>query len=118
MLLDETVAGLYHDLDKGFTPLNFLFPNLPLPSYRRRDAAHVKMRMLFMSIMTERRQNEDMNNSDMLQALMDSQYRDGSIMGDKEVAHLMIAILMAGQHTSSTTATWCLSFLAQNKPFR
>jgi sterol 14-demethylase len=110
--LSETVADLYCDLDKGFTPLNFLFPYLPLPSYRRRDEAHIKMRDLFLRIMKSRRSNEDMSNNDMLQALMDSEYRDGNKMTDREVACLMIALLMAGQHTSSTTGTWCLSYLA------
>ncbi len=75
--LDASVADLYHDLDGGFTPLNFLFPNLPLPSYRRRDEAHVKMRELFLSIMNERRQNNDLNDKDILQALMDSRYKNG-----------------------------------------
>lgn len=39
---DESFAGYYSDLDKGFTPINFVFPNLPLPSYRRRDYAQQK----------------------------------------------------------------------------
>lgn len=112
--LSETVADLYCDLDKGFTPLNFLFPNLPLPSYRRRDEAHIKMRELFLRIMKNRRTTEDMtNNYDMMQALMDAEYQDGNKMTDREVACLMIALLMAGQHTSSTTGTWCLAYLAE-----
>lgn len=106
---------MYNDLDKGFTPLNFLFPSLPLPSYRRRDAAHIKMRELFLSIMKQRRSSQNLDSSDMLSALMDSEYRDGQKMTDREVACLMIALLMAGQHTSSTTGTWCLSYLAANK---
>jgi sterol 14-demethylase len=110
--LDETVAQLYHDLDQGFGPLNFLFPNLPLPSYKRRDVAHIKMRELFMSIMQERRASGNVENSDMLQTFMDSEYRDGRKMTDREVAHMMIATLMAGQHTSNTTSTWCLAYLA------
>ena len=57
------MAGLYHDLDGGFTPLNFLFPSLPLPSYRRRDIAHQKMRKLFMSIIQNRRDTQDMVSS-------------------------------------------------------
>ena len=116
--LDESVADLFCDLDKGFTPLNFLFPSLPLPSYWNRDRAHVQMRNLFMDIMKTRRENGDMNNSDMIQALMDSEYRDGRKMTDREVACLMIALLMAGQHTSSTTGTWCLAYLAQDPKLR
>ena len=50
----------------------------------------------------------------MLQALMDAKYKDGSRLSDEQVAHLMIALLMAGQHTSSTTSSWLLSYLAAN----
>lgn len=116
--LSEKVAELYCDLDKGFTPLNFLFPNLPLPSYWNRDRAHIQMRNLFMGIMKARRESGDMQNSDMIQALMDSEYRDGMKMTDREVACLMIALLMAGQHTSSTTGTWCLAYLAKDAKLR
>jgi sterol 14-demethylase len=113
-----TVAEMYCDLDKGFTPLNFLFRWLPLPSFYKRDEAHIKMRDLFLEIMKKRRASNDMDNSDMLQALMDSEYRDGRNMTDREVACLMIALLMAGQHTSSTTGTWCLSYLAGHPEVR
>lgn len=116
--LNESVAQLYIDLDKGFTSLNFLFPWLPLPSYRNRDIAHKKMKSLFLDIMKQRRQSNDTENYDMIQALMDSEYRDGKKMSDSEVACMMIALLMAGQHTSSTTGTWCLSFLAENPKLR
>ena len=42
-LMDKSFAELYMDLDGGFTPINFIFPNLPLESYRRRDRAQKKM---------------------------------------------------------------------------
>jgi hypothetical protein len=32
-----------NDLGGSFTPLNFMFPNLPLESYRRRGEVHKKM---------------------------------------------------------------------------
>jgi sterol 14-demethylase len=112
--LDESVAQLYHDLDQGFQPINFLFERLPLPSYWRRDAAHVKMRNIFMNIMENRREESRLENPDVLQALMDASYKNGTKLSDKEAAHLMIALLMAGQHTSSTTGTWAISYLAAN----
>lgn len=34
---------------------NFVFPHLPLPSYRRRDRAHIKMREFYLDIMKARR---------------------------------------------------------------
>jgi len=36
-------------------------------------------------------------------------------MSDQEVAHMMIAVLMAGQHTSSATGTWMGLYLADHK---
>lgn len=54
--LDTTVADYYHDLDGGFTPLNFLFPNLPLPSYWRRDRAHKKMSDFYLGVIKKRKE--------------------------------------------------------------
>jgi sterol 14-demethylase len=53
--LNKSFSQLYNDLDGGFTPLNFLFPNLPLPSYYRRDAAHQKMSDFYVDIIKNRR---------------------------------------------------------------
>ena len=50
------VAQLYHDLDHGFQPINFLLPNLTfLPSYKKRDIAQKEMSNLFASIIKRRR---------------------------------------------------------------
>jgi sterol 14-demethylase len=113
-MMDETVAQLYEDMDKGFTPLNFLFPSLPLPAYRRRDRAHTKMSALFNSIIDARRASNEAPPDDMMTVLMNSYYKDGRRMSDMEVGNLMIAMLMAGQHTSSSTTTWALLYLAEN----
>lgn len=50
----------------------------------------------------------------MIAALMGQTYRNGTPLPDHEIAHIMIALLMAGQHTSSTTASWTLLHLADN----
>jgi len=57
--LDKTFAQLYTDLDGGFTPLNFMFPNLPLESYRKRDRAHQKMSDFYVNIIKKRRAEQD-----------------------------------------------------------
>ena len=51
----------------------------------------------------------------MIEALMKQSYRDGSSLKDHEIAHIMIALLMAGQHTSSASGAWALLHLA-HKP--
>jgi sterol 14-demethylase len=64
--LDSTFAEIYKDLDGGFTPLNFLFPNLPLESYRKRDIAHKKISDFFSAIVRKRRAevNPDVSGAD------------------------------------------------------
>ncbi|KDQ59347.1 hypothetical protein JAAARDRAFT_68830 [Jaapia argillacea MUCL 33604] len=112
--LDKSFSELYMDLDGGFTPLNFLFPNLPLESYRKRDAAHIKMSEFYQSILKKRKAGSVSHDHDMMAALMDQQYRNGRPLADHEIAHIMIALLMAGQHTSSSTGSWALLHLADN----
>ncbi|KAG2365578.1 cytochrome P450 [Suillus spraguei] len=112
--LDKSFSALYNDLDGGFTPLNFMFPNLPLESYRRRDEAHKKMSKYYTDIIRKRREIGHCDEPDMISVLMDQKYRDGRPFRDHEVAHLMIALLMAGQHTSSASGSWTLLHLAHN----
>ena len=55
--LDKSFSELFNALDGGFTPLNFLFPNLPLESYRKRDEAHKKMSEFYVDIIRKRRES-------------------------------------------------------------
>jgi len=42
----------------------------------------------------------------MLQTLIEAKYEDGTAMTKQEVCGLMIALMLAGQHTSNVTSTW------------
>ncbi|KAJ6461291.1 lanosterol 14-alpha-demethylase [Mycena vulgaris] len=111
--IDKSFSQLYTDLDGGFTPLNFLFANLPLPSYRKRDAAQKKMSDFYVDIIQKRKRNPDGDHQhDMIASLLDQKYRNGDRLRDHEVAHIMIALLMAGQHTSSATLSWTMLHIA------
>lgn len=111
--LDTTFAALYHDLDDGFQPINFMLPWLPLPQNRRRDKGQKKMTQLYTDIINARRENGMRQDSeDMLWTLMNSTYKDGTPVPDSEIAHMMIALLMAGQHSSSVTSAWIMLHLA------
>ncbi|KAJ7707412.1 lanosterol 14-alpha-demethylase [Mycena rosella] len=111
--IDKSFSQLYTDLDGGFTPLNFLFANLPLASYRKRDRAQKKMSDFYVDIITKRKQNPDGDHQhDMIASLLDQKYRNGDRLRDHEIAHIMIALLMAGQHTSSATLAWTMLHLA------
>ena len=52
------------------------------------------------------------DSDDMIWNLMSSVYKNGTPVPDIEVAHMMIALLMAGQHSSSSTSAWILLRLA------
>lgn len=41
-----------------------------------------------------------------LQVFVDMKYKDGSHNTDEQIVGLLIALLFAGQHTSSITSTW------------
>ncbi|KAJ5114571.1 hypothetical protein NUU61_000330 [Penicillium alfredii] len=110
---DSTFAEMYHDLDKGFAPINFMLPWAPLPHNRKRDAAQRKLTETYMDIIQERRKANDQKDSeDMVWNLMSCVYKNGRSVPDEEVAHIMIALLMAGQHSSSSTAAWIVLRLA------
>ena len=111
---NSNFAGLYHDLDMGFTPINFMMPWLPLPVNRRRDIAQRTLAQTYIQIIEARRKLEKgpAMETDMLWHLMSSRYKNGNPIPDQEIAHMMIALLMAGQHSSSSIASWVMLRLA------
>ncbi|KAG8623539.1 hypothetical protein KVT40_008515 [Elsinoe batatas] len=114
---DGTFADLFHDLDMGFSPVNFMLPWAPLPHNKKRDIAQRKMTETYMDIVRARRKaiaegKTERNEEDMIWNLMSCKYKDGQAVPDKEIAHMMIALLMAGQHSSSATSSWIILRLA------
>ncbi|PLN81727.1 14-alpha sterol demethylase [Aspergillus taichungensis] len=118
--LTAEFADLYHDLDNGFKPINFMLPWAPLPGNRKRDAAHARMREIYTDIIQERRraqqagtQPPESEQTDMIWNLMRCTYKDGQRpVPDKEIAHMMITLLMAGQHSSASIGAWIMLRLA------
>ena len=47
-----------------------------------------------------------------MNSLTKQRYRDGSPIPDHEIAHILIALLMAGQHTSSSSLSWTVLHIA------
>ncbi|TFA98484.1 Eburicol 14-alpha-demethylase [Trichoderma ghanense] len=112
---DESLADLYHDLDMGFSSINFVLHWAPLPWNRKRDHAQRTVAKIYMDTIKERRALGDQDKElDILKHLMTSVYKDGTPVPDHEIAHMMIALLMAGQHSSSSTSSWIMLRLAQN----
>jgi sterol 14alpha-demethylase len=113
--LSDEIGHVFNDLDAGFTPEAWLLPSwLPLPSFRRRDNAHLRMKAIFVKCIQERRAS-GRKQEDMLQTLIDANYKDGHPLSDEEVSGMLIGLLLAGQHTSSTTSAWMGFFLAKHQ---
>jgi sterol 14-demethylase len=114
--LNMGLADLYHDLDLSFIPINFYIPGLPLPVNRRRDEAHKKIVAIYKNIISARRdlggESKRESDDDMIWSLMRSSYKDGTPVPDHEIAHMMIGLLMAGQHNSYSIESWILFRLA------
>jgi sterol 14-demethylase len=112
------VSRLYHDLDKGITPLSFFFPYAPTAAHKKRDNARKEMVQIFSKIINARRYEDKevtANRTDIIQIFVDMVYKeDGSKLKDEEVVGLLIALLFAGQHTSSITSTWTIMLLLHN----
>ncbi|KAG9243464.1 CYP51, eburicol 14 alpha-demethylase [Calycina marina] len=109
---DEQLASLYHDLDMGFSPINFMLHWAPLPHNRARDYAQKTVAGIYMDVIKARRAGAGEEKQDIMWQLMKSTYKDGTQVPDKEIAHMMIALLMAGQHSSSSSASWVMLRLA------
>mmetsp|Transcript_2616 Transcript_2616/g.2594 ORF Transcript_2616/g.2594 Transcript_2616/m.2594 type:complete len:482 (-) Transcript_2616:95-1540(-) len=108
------VAKTFHDLDKGVTPLSFFFPNAPTEAHRIRDEARKEMVRIFSKVIRERREKGSegaAERTDLLQVFMDLEYKEGGGLTDDQIVGLLIALLFAGQHTSSITSTWALMFI-------
>ncbi|KAM0286993.1 hypothetical protein ACHAQH_000678 [Verticillium albo-atrum] len=111
---DTSLAELYHDLDMGFSAINFALHWAPLPWNRKRDAAQQAVAQIFMDTIQDRREAGRIDGLDIMSHLMRSSYKNGNKVPDHEIAHMMIALLMAGQHSSSSTSSWIMARLAQN----
>jgi sterol 14-demethylase len=109
------VAQLYNDIDKGITPISFFWSEAPIPAHKKRAAARKQMVALFSKVIKARREKEDTSDhTDILQSFIEFQYKDGTRLTDDEITGLLIALLFAGQHTSSITSTWITHCLLHN----
>ncbi|MEO6953932.1 MAG: cytochrome P450 [Polyangia bacterium] len=111
--MTEEFAEVYTDLERGVTPLAYINAHLPIPSFRARDKARIRMVEMIGSIVDARRRDKR-EGEDFLQTLMDSKYADGRGLTSDEITGMLLAGMFAGHHTSSVTTAWALIELIQN----
>nr|CAB3451672.1 unnamed protein product [Digitaria exilis] len=103
------VSSLLHDLTACSSR-----PYLPTPAHRRRDKARARLEEIFSGIVRSRR-SSGRAGDDLLQVLIDSRYKkDGRATTEAEVTGLLVALLFAGHHTSSTAAAWTAARLLRH----
>ena len=111
--MNEEFAEVYTDLERGVTPLAYINAHLPIPSFRARDKARIRMVEMISGIVDARRRDER-QGEDFLQTLMDSKYADGRGLTSDEITGMLLAGMFAGHHTSSVTTAWALIELIRN----
>lgn len=105
--LTDEFASIYHDLERGVNALAYSFPNLPIPAFRARDRARIRLHKLVGDIVQKREQQSE-KPTDMFQMLIDARYEDGSRLTTNEITGMLVGAIFAGHHTSSGTAAWVL----------
>jgi len=112
-------ARLYHDLEGGLNPIAFFFPHAPIKAHRIRDRARAEIAELFGKFIKQRRSlpPTEEKPDDMLQILIESEYKGGVPLDDATIIGMMIGTLFAGQHTSGITSSWTGFFLMKHRNF-
>jgi sterol 14-demethylase len=114
--MTEEFAAVYHDLEKGVTPLAYINAHLPIPSFRKRDKARVRMVEMITSVIRARLRDRT-QGEDFLQTLMEARYSDGRALNENEITGMLLAGMFAGHHTSSVTTAWTLIELLRNPAY-
>ncbi len=114
--MTDEFARIYHDLERGVTPLAYIDAHLPIPSFRQRDKARVRLVELIGKIIDDRVAS-GRTGEDFLQTLMESRYADGRALTHDEITGMLLAAMFAGHHTSSVTTAWTLIELCRHPAY-
>ena len=109
-------ARIYHDLERGVTPLAYINNDLPIPAFRKRNKARARLVELIGGIV-DARVGSGRTGEDFLQTLMDAKYKSGASLTHDEITGMLLAAMFAGHHTSSVTTAWSLIELARNPAY-
>jgi sterol 14-demethylase len=105
--MTDEFARVYSDLERGITPLAYLHAHLPIPAFRKRDRARVRLMAMIGQLIADRRR-KNIEGDDFLQILMEASYKSGQKLSEHEITGLLLAAMFAGHHTSAVTAAWMM----------
>ncbi len=104
----------YNYISESLDPV--LPPNLPLPKFRKRDKANVKIKAKLMELIQKRRENPDQYD-DLLTTLLSTPLKDGSIMPDETIVTMFMGLIFAGHETTAGQAAWTVALLLQHPEY-
>jgi sterol 14-demethylase len=114
--LTAELVPIFHDLEKGTDAFAYVNPDLPLPSFRRRDAARRRLVAILQGIF-ERREAAGDDTRDLFSVLRGIRNPDGSPRYPVDIiTGMFISMMFAGHHTTSTAASWMLIELLRHPP--
>jgi sterol 14-demethylase len=106
--LTAELVPIFHDLERGTDAFAYVNPHLPLPSFRRRDAARRRLVAMLEGIFA-RREAKAGGARDLFAVLRSIRDPDGRPRYSADViAGMFVSMMFAGHHTTSTAASWTL----------
>ena len=98
----------FYELEKGTDAIAYVNPYLPLPAFRARDKARVRLVAMLTEVFERRRQDPESTRElfDVLLTLKNEQGKHRYSI-DK-ITGMFISLMFAGHHTTSGTAAWTL----------
>ncbi|HEX2484738.1 MAG TPA: cytochrome P450 [Myxococcota bacterium] len=106
--LTSELVPVFHDLEQGTDAFAYVNPYLPLPSFRRRDAARRRLVAILQRIF-ERREAAGSDAKDLFSVLRGLKKPDGSPRYPVDIiTGMFVSMMFAGHHTTSTAASWTL----------
>lgn len=112
--LSAEYVPLFYDLERGTDAFAYVNPYLPLPSFRKRDRARLKIVSMLEAIF-EKRDREGQQCEDLFAVLRTIKNKDGSERYTSEqITGMFISMMFAGHHTTSATSSWAMLELLLN----
>jgi sterol 14-demethylase len=113
--LSGELVGIFHELEKGTDALAYVNPYLPLPSFRRRDAARRRL-VAFLQGVFDRREAAGSSTRDLFSVLRSIKNPDGSPRYTTDIiTGMFVSMMFAGHHTTSTAASWTVIELLRHR---
>lgn len=91
-------------------------PNLPLPRFRRRDRAKLRLHAMLSKIIAERRTGTG-EHHDFFQVLSEATYSNGDPLPDSTIIGMILGMVYAGQENTTGHTSWALIQLLQHPAY-